>query len=64
MPGWGLTIGGRKWHFYGADGRSLCGRAMFFGPHKNLDQGNDKSPDNCAECKRRRLAAQEGGKGD
>lgn len=47
--GWGP---GRVWHYYRA-GKSLCGRALFFG--KDLQVGNDGSPDNCARCRRLKL---------
>jgi len=49
--GWGWLINSRKWHYF-VGGRSLCGR--WLAPWlKELEQGNDNSPDNCAECKRR-----------
>jgi hypothetical protein len=44
-----------KWHFFGHDGRSLCGKYAMFG--KNiLEQGNDDSTENCVRC-RGRLSA-------
>jgi hypothetical protein len=55
--GWGKPGFGRKWHYFderNPDGLSfsLCGNVGFYyGP---LEEGNDNSPDNCAECKRRK----------
>ena len=54
--GWGAVLQATKWHYF-REGRSLCGRAMFFGRGDNLEQGNDHSPDNCAQC-RKRLASE------
>ena len=56
--GWGKPQFGRKWHYFDAErhprgkGFSLCGKVMlYFGP---LEEGNDDSSDNCAECIRRK----------
>jgi len=55
--GWGPTRG-RKWHYfqfregYGMTD-SICGKIGFYGAIELLEQGNDDSEDNCAECKRR-----------
>lgn len=51
--GWGPVSGSRRWHYFGADHRALCGGAMFFGPLENLEQGNDASADNCAACRKK-----------
>lgn len=52
--GWGMVMGLRKWHYFRAsDGRALCGKGLWLGPIANLEQGQDDSPDNCAECKRK-----------
>lgn len=49
--GWGKSPVSRKWHFFAADGRSLCGKiGFYFGPK---EPGQDDSPDNCAECRKR-----------
>jgi hypothetical protein len=53
--GWSPTRG-RKWHFFGPDGRSLCGRWGF--NFATREAGNPDSPDNCVVC-RRRLAKRE-----
>jgi hypothetical protein len=56
--GWSPTTS--KWHYFGPDGRSLCGKWGF--NRMPREQGDDDSPDNCAECRRRlikrRAAAQ------
>lgn len=57
--GWAGVEGGRKWHYF-VDGRSLCRKYGFFGNQSNLEQGNDNSPDNCTECKRKLLKRQQG----
>ena len=41
-----------KFHWVGEDGRSLCLKWMALNSQPR-EQGNDASPDNCAECKRR-----------
>lgn len=48
--GWKLLSNSRKWHFFDADGRSLCGGWMTLGTGGEF--GNDDSPDNCAACRR------------
>ncbi len=50
--GWGLSIVSRKWHYFDNDSFSLCGRIGFY--YGDTYQVNDTSPDNCAECKRRK----------
>lgn len=52
--GWNWLFSSRKWHYFTADGRSLCKRFMIFGPNTGAEQGGDASPDNCKECSRRR----------
>jgi hypothetical protein len=57
-PGWvlcGVPARG-KYHWPGPDGRSLCGKWFIF-DYQPREQGNDNSPDNCAECRRRREKA-------
>jgi hypothetical protein len=52
--GWNYLINSRKWHYFGKDGRSLCGKFLVF---SNADaQTEDKlgSPDNCSGCKKKR----------
>ncbi|MCX9083198.1 MAG: hypothetical protein OIN87_00165 [Candidatus Methanoperedens sp.] len=46
--GWGFPLNSKKAHYF-VDGRSLCGKWMFFGV---LEQGNDNSLDNCTACKK------------
>ena len=53
--GWAKPGRSKKWHFF-TDMRSLCMKWALAGPR---EQGDDDSPDNCAECKRR-LAARRG----
>lgn len=52
--GWGPVAGLRKFHYFGEDGRALCGKAMIFEHMRDdLEDFNDASPDNCTECRRR-----------
>ena len=32
---------------------SICGKIGFYGAKELLEQGNDDSKDNCAECKKK-----------
>ena len=48
--GWGWLSNSKKWHYF-IGGRSLCGKWLGLGLGE-LEQGNDKSPDNCAACSR------------
>jgi hypothetical protein len=50
--GWGAVANGTKWHYF-RESRSLCGGALYLGRDEFLEQGNDGSPDNCAQCKKR-----------
>lgn len=52
--GWWWPLNSRKAH-YMVEGRSLCGRWMCFGTPSELDDDKHDSPDNCAECRRRRV---------
>ena len=49
LEGWGFPLLSRKAHYF-MRGRSLCGKWGFFG---EVEPGNDDSPDNCAECKKK-----------
>lgn len=54
--GWGFPAASKKAHYFvikagNALGESLCGKWGFWGGE--TEQGNDNSPDNCAECKKR-----------
>ena len=52
IEGWGAPFCSRKWHYFTKDGLSLCGKVGFyFGP---LEQHNDNSRENCAECRKRK----------
>ena len=53
VEGWTDLVNTTKWHYF-RSGRSLCGRWGLLDTI-DLTQGADKSPDNCAECRRRRL---------
>jgi hypothetical protein len=57
--GWGRPSGARKWHYFGADGRSLCRQYAWLGLDEELDDTYDTSPENCARCKRKRLQYKE-----
>jgi hypothetical protein len=51
LEGWGKPSNMKKFHYF-HDGRSLCGRVMYLGPH--LEPHNGKiNPEDCAECNRR-----------
>jgi len=53
-PGWRWPERSRKAHFFGEDGRSLCGKWLFFGPLLGTQTiGMKAGPDDCAECYRR-----------
>jgi hypothetical protein len=52
--GWTWLFNSRKWHYF-RDQKSLCGKWAILG-NPTLEQGNDRSPDNCASCKRKRIA--------
>ena len=49
--GWWKPAESRKWHFFDASARSLCGKWMHMGAR--LKTGNDDSPDNCSACRRK-----------
>ena len=46
--GWAACYGSRKWHYFVLY-RSLC-RNFGLVSNVELEQGNDRSPDNCAAC--------------
>ena len=53
-PGWGRPQYTARWHYFGEDGRSLCGDypnavRPFEGP---TEQRDDNSPQNCKRCLR------------
>lgn len=51
--GWANFTGDRgKWHYFGADGRSLCGKWANM-TRNILEKGNDDSDANCAACRRK-----------
>lgn len=61
--GWGPTQG-KKWHYFQfREGEvlafSICDKIGFYGAKELLEQGNDNSKDNCAECKKRLLKLKE-----
>lgn len=49
--GWAHLSNSTKWHYFTADGRSLCRKWMTF--QREFEQGNDASPDNCAACRKK-----------
>lgn len=52
--GWAYLLNARKWHYFRANGRSLCGKWLRFGK-SGAEQGNNDSADNCAACRRKIL---------
>lgn len=56
--GWNWLINSRKWHYFGTDGRSLCGKFMILGGNRDASEEDTPSPDNCKECfkKRQKMA--------
>lgn len=54
--GWKWLMNATKWHYF-VDHDSLCGRWGTF-TMDDLEQGNDKSPDNCKMCRRKLKARQ------
>lgn len=52
--GWWWPSNSKKAH-YVVEGRSLCRKWLAIGSPP-LEQGNDDSVDNCAECRRRKIA--------
>lgn len=48
--GWAWPANARKAHYY-VNHRSLCCKWGMLGTH--FEQGNDDSPSNCAECRRK-----------
>lgn len=54
--GWDLLDNAKSYHWFGSDGRSLCGKWAFLGWNILLDD-KDVHPDNrCKACNRRRAA--------
>lgn len=43
-----------RFHYFGEDSRSLCGKWAHFGPGTDLDPSMDAHSENCADCKRRK----------
>lgn len=50
--GWWWPGNSRKAHYFGTDGRSLCGKWLALSAEREDD--NHDSPDNCATCARKR----------
>lgn len=55
---WGKLANAAKWHYFDANGRSLCGKWLSLGTPPDDEAGDIKSKDNCAECYRKRIEAQ------
>jgi hypothetical protein len=56
--GWVYIQGATKWHYVGRPPRShisLCGKWLYLGSDKP-DPTNHDSRDNCATCRKRRIA--------
>lgn len=52
--GWNWLWNATKWHYFGHDGRSLCGRYLSFSA-QDAELGNDNSSSNCKACRDKRL---------
>ncbi len=50
--GWKPLSNSRKWHFFGADRRSLCGKWLTLSSTVGEFESNE-SPDNCSACARK-----------
>ena len=55
--GWNYLHNSPKWHYFDADGRSLCNRFMVFVNDDADTEERLTSPDNCKACvaKRQRM---------
>ena len=53
--GWFWPLNSRKAHWFGDDGRSLCGKWMTFSKERDSSEGTSK--DDCAECSRKAVRA-------
>ena len=54
--GWTWLHNSRKWHYF-RNNRSLCGGfGTLSHPSEGYEVGNDESKDNCASCRRAKLA--------
>ena len=51
--GWTWLYNSRKWHYF-RDGNSLCRKWSLLRHPSDRYSGDTDSPDNCAECARRR----------
>jgi hypothetical protein len=51
--GWGYLSNSPKWHYFGADGRSLCGKWARFDGNPYGEDFNDMNSDNCAACRKK-----------
>lgn len=53
--GWNWLQNSRKWHWFGTDGRSLCGKFATLGSNDDAEQ-DDRfgSRDNCKACENKR----------
>jgi hypothetical protein len=52
--GWEMLSNATKAHWFGPDGRSLCGKWLNLG--SATDDTMHDSPDNCRACRKKRLA--------
>ncbi len=55
--GWAWPLNSRKAHWFGSDGRALCGKWLYLGADR--EDNKHESPDNCIACKRKRAAMEE-----
>jgi len=61
IEGWTWLSNSRKWHYF-VNGQSLCRKWTLWGwKSHDYELGNDNSPDNCAECRRRLKKRHESG---
>jgi hypothetical protein len=56
--GWNWLVNATKWHWFDAEGRSLCGRYMILSNNSDAQTDGHDSPDNCKVCARKIKAAQ------
>lgn len=56
--GWASPLLAKKSHYFGADGRSLCGGWMYLGEtESNQDEGATPNAADCMPCWRKRQKA-------
>lgn len=51
--GWNWITGAHKWHYFGEDGRSLCGKYLKLFGNDGSEDSRDDHPDSCRACVRK-----------